>query len=163
MPWRRSSCFRIPSPATFSSHAAWNCAPTIVSPKSAALFRRTRLPAFPVVDGKGEVAGLLSDDAVRAAHGSGVVAKVADAMSADVTTFDEWTDFLTLLQYFAQHPEAVAIVVRDGRPTGLLTSDSLVTPIDSTERRPAAEGAATACEHHSEADPVWQDLARTPL
>jgi len=126
----------------------------------AGLFRRTRLPAFAVVNGRGELAGLLSESAVRAARSSGA-ARVADAMSADVTTFDEWTDFLTLLQYFAQHPEAVAIVVRDGRPTGLLTADSLLAPVDSTEKHPAAEDAA--CERASEADPLWQDLVRTPL
>jgi diguanylate cyclase (GGDEF)-like protein len=128
----------------------------------AALFRRTRLPAFPVVDGKGEVVGLLGDDAARAASAAAVTAKVADVMSVDVTMFDERTDFLTLLEYFAQHPEAVAIVVRDGRPTGLLTSDNLVTPIDAAERRPAAEEAAIACEHQIEADPVWHDSAGTP-
>jgi two-component system, cell cycle response regulator len=126
----------------------------------AGLFRRTRLPAFSVVDGKGKLTGIISEIAVRAARRSGIV-KVADAMSADVTTFDEWTDFLTLLQYFAQHPEAVAIVLRDGRPTGLLTADSLVTPVDSTEKYPTAE--QSACQPASEADPLWQDLASTPL
>jgi two-component system, cell cycle response regulator len=130
---------------------------------AAALFRRTRLPAFPVVDGKGEVAGLLSADAARAARASGGAERVADAMSIDVTTFDERTDFFTLLQYFAQHPQAVAIVVRDGTPTGLLTGDSLVTPVDSTDSRPAAESASIACEHAIEAEPIWQDSAEAPL
>lgn len=36
----------------------------------AGLFRRTRLPAFSVVNGRGELAGLLSENAVRAAHSS---------------------------------------------------------------------------------------------
>jgi two-component system, cell cycle response regulator len=129
----------------------------------AALFRRTRLPAFPVVDATGEVAGLLTNDAVRAALAAGVAAKVADVMSLDVAKFDEWTDFLTLLQYFAQHPDAVAIVVRDGRPTGLLTSDTLVTPVASTEDYLAAEGAPIACEHLMEADAVWQGATGAPL
>jgi two-component system, cell cycle response regulator len=117
----------------------------------AALFRRTRLPAFPVVDGSGELAGLLTDDAVRKARPSGAAARVADVMSLDVPTFDEQTDFVTLLQYFAQHPEAVAVVVRDGKPTGLLTSDSLVAPVDSTERHPAADATPITSEHATEA------------
>ncbi len=135
-----SSCFRIRLPATSSARAAWNCEPTTGLADAAALFRRTRLPAFPVVDEKGEVAGLLTDEAVRAAIASGVAANVADAMSADVTKFDEQTDFVTLLQYFAEHPEAVAIVVRDGKPTGLLTSDSLVTPVNATDTLPGRRG-----------------------
>jgi two-component system, cell cycle response regulator len=123
-----------------------------------ALFRRTRLPAFPVVDGKGEVVGILTDDAVHAPHTVGAAAKVVELMSVDVTKFDEWTDFLTLLQYFAQHPEAVAIVVRNGRPTGLLTSDCLVTPVDSMEEHPVGAGDPMACEHVSEV-PVLQGSA----
>jgi CBS-domain-containing membrane protein len=131
--------------------------------EAAALFRRTRLPAFPVIDVGGDVAGLLSEDTVRAARAAGVAAKVAEVMSVDVTQFDERTDFLTLLEFFAQNPEAVAIVVRDGRPTGLLTADSLVTPVDSIEKYPAAEGAAIAGEQTMSAEPVWQDSAAVPL
>jgi two-component system, cell cycle response regulator len=131
--------------------------------EAAALFRRTRLPAFPVVDVKGDVAGVLTEDAVRAARDSAATATVAEAMSADVVTFDERTEFLTLLEYFAQHPEAIAIVVRDGRPTGLLTSDSLVAPVDSTAGCPASEGAATVCNRPDESTPLRQGSAAASL
>ncbi len=161
MRFRRLGCFRIPSHAIFQPMQL-GTAPDDSLAEVEGLFRRTRLPAFSVVDGKGALTGLVTEAAVRAARISGS-RKVADAMSADVTTFDEWTDFLTLLQYFAQHPEAVAIVVRDGRPTGLLTADSLVTPVDTTEKHSVAEDAASACEYAIEADRLWQDLARTPL
>lgn len=114
--------------------------------EAAALFRRTRLPAFPVVDGKGEVVGLLSDEATRATRVSGDGATVADVMSADVMKFDERTDFVTLLQYFAEHPTAVAVSVRDGKPTGLLNGDSLITPVDSGQTRPAADENAIVAE-----------------
>jgi two-component system, cell cycle response regulator len=114
--------------------------------EAAALFRRTRLPAFPVVDGKGEVAGLLHGDAVRDSLSRSAAAKVADSISADVAKFDERTDFFTLLQHFAQYPEAVAVVVRDGRPTGLLTSDCLVTLVNSGESYPVTKGNVMARE-----------------
>lgn len=122
--------------------------------EAAVLLRRTRLPAIPVVDDSGETAGLLTADAVRAARAAGGAAKVADAMSVDVTEFDEQTDFVTLLQYFAQHPEAVVLVVRDGKPTGVLTGDSLVAPVNSTERSPAAERYGVPWEHAAEAGAV---------
>jgi two-component system, cell cycle response regulator len=121
---------------------------------AAALFRRTRLPAFPVVDENGEAAGLLTAAAVRAGCTPGSAARVADAMSVDVTKFDEQTEFVTLLQYFAQYPEAVVIVVRDGKPTGMLTGDSLVAPVNSSERSPAAEGRLIPWEYATEADAV---------
>jgi diguanylate cyclase (GGDEF)-like protein len=140
-------------PCTLELHADDSLA------EAATLFRRTRLPAFPVVDRKGLVAGILTDDAVRAAHTSDATATVAEVMSADVVTFDERTDFLTLLEHFAQHPEAIAVVVRDGRPIGLLTGDSLVTPVDSTAGCPAAEGAPTAYNRPIESDPAWQGPA----
>ena len=121
---------------------------------AAALFRRTRLPALAVVDDDGEAVGLLTADAVRAAPPSGSTTSVAGAMSLDVTRFDEQTDFVTLLQFFAQHPEAVAIVVRDGKPTGMLTGDSLVAPVSSAEKPPAAVGSMLPWEYITEAGAV---------
>lgn len=121
---------------------------------AAALFRRTRLPACAVVDTSGEVAGLLTRDAARKARDSAVAARVEDVMSRDVAKFDEQTDFITLLQYFAQHPDAVAIVVHKGTPTGLLTSDSLVAPVDSAEGHPVSERDSIAWESALDANPV---------
>jgi diguanylate cyclase (GGDEF)-like protein len=91
------------------------------------LLERTRLDAIPVVDSAGQLLGLCQKDKAAAAlQTDGERPSVGDAITTVVQRFDQRDDFATLMQFFTQDPLALAVVVDDGRPLGILNCDSLL-------------------------------------
>jgi CBS domain-containing protein len=96
-----------------------------------AALRQCRLPALPVVDEEGKLAGLLSADrpplrlAVDSSHGT-----VGEVMQAGAVSFDEATALPVLIDYFTQEAPPVVVIVHKGRPTGLVTPASLGTLVE---------------------------------
>lgn len=94
---------------------------------AAALLKRSPQPALPVVDTAGRLVGLLLAEELS----SSISARsekdrtVADAMSGDAPTFDEFATFASLRDFFTQDSRSVAAVTRGGRPIGLVTPDNL--------------------------------------
>jgi predicted transcriptional regulator len=81
------------------------------------------------VDAAGKLSGLLLDETVfdelsedRVRNGT-----VREAMLADPPRFDESDKFSALLDFFTKQTRSVAIVTHHGRPTGLVTRQSLAT------------------------------------
>jgi diguanylate cyclase (GGDEF)-like protein len=98
-------------------------------PVAVAMFKKTQLAALPVVDAAGKLNGLLLDETVfdelseeRVRNGL-----VDEAMLADPPAFEESDRFATLLDFFTRQSRAVAVVTHQGRPTGLVTRQSLAT------------------------------------
>ncbi len=88
---------------------------------------RTSQSEFPVVDGAGKLAGLLTRaDLIRALKQLGPDAKVADAMTAEVPTVGHRAcleEAIRLLQ--EKQAPAVGILDASGRLTGLITSETI--------------------------------------
>lgn len=93
------------------------------------LLERTGLPGLPAVDQQGDFLGLLDRDAFDPSGSTEPGAKVGDHLTTDIQTFDEEDNFVTLVEHFADDRESVAVVLRNRRPTGLLTADHLVAPV----------------------------------
>ncbi len=85
--------------------------------------------AVPVVDDNGKLAGLVFPESLAApAEGRGRQSpRVADVMTADVPRFEEDATFAALHDFFTRDPRPVAVVTRRGKPTGLVTPDSLAS------------------------------------
>jgi len=85
--------------------------------------------AVPVVDRDGKLAGLVFPENVfgPAAGGTRESSLVSDVMTADVPRFEEDATFAALHDFFTRDPRPVAVVTRRGKPTGLVTPDSLTS------------------------------------
>ncbi len=110
---------------------------------AAAIFRRTRAAAIPVVHADGRLAGLVLPESLP----SGAeldrleALRVGEVMTTDVPQEDETARFAALREFFTRDSRPVIVIVRAGRPTGLVTPDNLAalsTPL-STETFAAAE------------------------
>ncbi len=95
--------------------------------EAAALFRRTRLQALPVVDERGKLAGLIAAEKIPASPSAGgsPSALVCDVMTYEVTSYEEDTSFSELVQFFKQDSGSLLVIVRGGWPTGFVTAGSL--------------------------------------
>lgn len=96
-----------------------------------AVLRQTHLPALPVVDEEGKLAGLLSVERppLRLAA-DGHRGTVDEAMQKGAVSFDEATALPVLIDYFTQEAPPVVVIVHKGRPTGLVTPASLGTLVE---------------------------------
>lgn len=110
------------------------------------LHERTRLEAIPVVDSAGQLLGLCQKDtAAVALKTDGEHRLVHDAITTVVQRFDQRDDFPTLMQFFTHDPLALAVVVDDARPLGILNCDSLlalsrpVAPENLAAKRPCGD------------------------
>jgi two-component system, cell cycle response regulator len=88
-------------------------------------FRRHQTNLLPVVNAKGLLQGVLTADAV-AEHDSTEAYRVRDLMTHDVKRFEEDDSFDRLKDFFANDSRPYAVVVRQGRPTGLATPNNLL-------------------------------------
>jgi two-component system, cell cycle response regulator len=106
--------------------------PVALSPKdpvsvAAAAFRKTQLGALPVVDASGKVKGLLTEETVfdDLSETRRRAATVGEVMIADPPQFPEQVRFAALLELFTKQPHVAAVITDSGRPTGLVTPQSL--------------------------------------
>jgi diguanylate cyclase (GGDEF)-like protein len=113
-------------------------------PQAKTLLAQTRLPALPVVDEEGKLAGLLSATRPLRVTADSNAGTVAEALQKEAVSFDEATTLPALLDYFAQESPPVVVVVHKGRPTGLVTPETLATlvePLSTASFAVGREGA----------------------
>jgi GGDEF domain-containing protein/CBS domain-containing protein len=110
-----------------------------------ALLTQTRLPALPVVDEEGKLAGLLPATGPRlrlAADSS--AGTVGEVMQKEAVSFDEATTLPALIDYFSQESPPVVVIVHKGRPTGLVTPETLATLVEPLSTASFTSGRETA-------------------
>lgn len=98
--------------------------------KIARIAQRARLPLLPVIDERGKLAGVLTEDhqltdAPRAAPNQ----TVQDLMAPAPTSFAPDASLQSLLDYFGRDPALWVMVVDEGRPIGFVTRDNLTALI----------------------------------
>lgn len=96
-----------------------------------ALLEQTKLDFLPVVDAEGRLLGLVTESKLQSARSPGSrprqasVRLVRHVMSTDYQRFDERASLNEMMEYFADSEHDVAVVVRDGRPLGLVFCQGL--------------------------------------
>ena len=106
---------------------------------AAALFGQTRLEVAAVVDKWGKLAGVLLPHHLQP-HVPGDT-PVSEVMSTEVTSYDEQTEFSTLMEFFAVAEGSLAVIVSDERPTGFVTPSALASLSDPLFKNTFAPGA----------------------
>jgi GGDEF domain-containing protein len=86
-------------------------------------FQSTNVPAVPVLDGEGRLMGAVFEEDLSQA---GDETPVGDILRKDIPTFSETTPFSSLMAFFTEKDEPLAIVVDHGLPTGLVTRNTLI-------------------------------------
>jgi DNA-binding response OmpR family regulator/CBS domain-containing protein len=105
------------------------------------LLAQTQLAHLPVVDGKGELQGLVSARSLQGSErkstsrNSGSIRFVRTVMQGTVAQFDEETPVRKLQSHFAADPSSVVVITRQGRPLGLVYRDSLAGLEEHLTRR----------------------------
>jgi GGDEF domain-containing protein/predicted transcriptional regulator len=109
-----------------------------------AWLKQTQLRALPVVDDEGKLAGLVSDEELQGLPAAAQRQPVSTVMIKEVVSFDERTTLAALIDYFAQESPLVIVIANKGRPTGLVTPNSLATLIEKLTNETFAAGAEGA-------------------
>jgi diguanylate cyclase (GGDEF)-like protein len=126
------------------------------------LMELTRLTAIPVVDNEGKLAGVVTSQQLDAAfskpkpRGGNSVKLVRHIMTTDVTKFDEKTPLAELMEFFTGESAALAVVVRDRKPKGLVHCQGLAA---LNERLTADHFHTTAPRTSTSEDLLVPDLA----
>jgi len=95
--------------------------------RAGSLLARSHLGVLPVVDDEGRLVGVLCGAALVARPGVDTsLATVEGVMEAPALARDEETRFDELMDFFRRQPTARLVIVRDGRPTGLVTANNLL-------------------------------------
>jgi diguanylate cyclase (GGDEF)-like protein len=127
-----------------------------------ALMELTRLSAIPVVDNEGKLAGVALAQQLEAARakskprGGHSVKLLRHALTTDVAKFDELTPLAELMEFFTGEAAALAVIVRDRRPKGLVHCQGLAA---LNERLTADHFASTAPRTSTSEDLLVPDLA----
>ena len=106
--------------------------------QAAALFRQTRLEVVAVVDERGKLAGVLSPQDVQPNVPGDT--PLSEVISSDVTSYDEQTDFATLMEFFAGPEGTLAVIVFDEKPTGFVTPAALASLSQPLQKNTFAPG-----------------------
>jgi len=95
--------------------------------QAAELFRRCRVPALPVVDEDGKLAGLVSEESVLNGPSGVDLASLhlRDLLTTDVPTYEEEAGFTTLRDFLTRDSRSLIVIVNDGAPTGFVTPNDL--------------------------------------
>jgi len=94
---------------------------------AATLFERTGQVAAAVVDDDGQLVGLILANDIDGGIGQrhDTVEFVRDVMHVEPMSFDEQVSFAELVSFFTQDPCGLAVVIDDGRPSGIVTREGL--------------------------------------
>jgi len=96
-----------------------------------ALLEQTQLAMLPVIDADGRLLGLVTEARLQGAHSpanrprQASVRLVRHVMQTDYQKFDELAPLSEMMEYFADSEHDYAVVVRDGRPLGLIYCQGL--------------------------------------
>lgn len=132
--------------------------PRQTTQQAAALLEQTGLSEAPVVDADGCLVGLLAAETVLDRPGDADVslARVVEVMSTEPASYEENTPFATLLDFFSHDARSAVVIVRDGRPTGLVSTAGLASlsePLTTASFAPAGPYSAGS-EYLPVPDPV---------
>lgn len=91
-------------------------------------FLRFRINSAPVVDDDGKLVGILSEKDVMAIMlwPQWWNTQIKDVMKQNVVCYEEDTAALSIYEFLCRVTIRAAVIVRDGRPTGLITRGSLL-------------------------------------
>jgi diguanylate cyclase (GGDEF)-like protein len=91
-------------------------------------FLELRITSAPVVDGDGRLVGVLSDQDVMAIllWPRWWETNIADVMRKGIVTYDEETPALTIYEFLCRVAIRSVVVIKDGRPTGVISRASLL-------------------------------------
>lgn len=91
-------------------------------------FLRFRIAIAPVVDGDGQLVGVLSEKDVMAAmlQANWWQLKISDVMKTNVVCYEEETPALSIYEFLCRVTLRAAVIVKHGAPTGLITRGSLL-------------------------------------
>jgi len=94
----------------------------------AEVFLQLRLNSAPVVDEKGNVAGMVgeADLLTRSALGEGWEGRVRDVMRTDVVCYEEDTPLEEVYQFLSRVSVPRIVVVHGGKPTGVISRATLL-------------------------------------
>lgn len=114
-------------------------------------FLRFRIGSGPVIDEQGKLVGILSDKDCLASMltpGWGKL-PIRDVMRRNVVCYDEDTPVQTIYEFLCRVSIRTVVIVRDGRPVGVMTRGSLLRWASNMFRAEQMAGAtcdATGCE-----------------
>ena len=110
-------------------------APTVYSPHRdetvgnvADMFLQLRLNAAPVIDEEGLLVGILSENDLLAVSASttDLQAPIGKCMKTNIVRYDEETPAKTVYQFLSRAAVPRVVVVREGRPTGVISRATLL-------------------------------------
>ena len=92
------------------------------------VFLQMRIQSAPVVDEAGMITGIITEGDLlnHAVLGKRWDTKLKDVMNKDVVRFDEDTPSEKIYEFFARVPIPRVVIVRNGRPTGLISRSTLL-------------------------------------
>ena len=95
---------------------------------AAEYFLRFRISSAPVVDGAGKLVGMLSEKDLMAIMlwPNWWATKIKDVMKSNVVCYDEDTPALIIYEFLCRVTVGGAVIVNDGKPTGVITRSSLL-------------------------------------
>lgn len=96
--------------------------------RAAEFFLQLRLGSVPVVDDEGKLVGVVSEKDLMTLEVSGESweRQVRDIMKRNVVCYDETTLAETVFQFLCRVSIRRVVVVREGRPTGIISRSSLI-------------------------------------
>jgi diguanylate cyclase (GGDEF)-like protein len=106
--------------------------------QAASLFRQTRLDVVAVVDKRGKLAGVLLPQDIQP-HVPGDT-PVSEVMSTDASSYEEQTEFSTLMEFFAAAEGSLAVIVSEEKPTGFVTPAALASLSEPLQKNTFAPG-----------------------
>lgn len=114
--------------------------------RAAEWLRRTQLDAIAVVDDRGRLVGLATDQG-ELADGEDAAVKIGDVMLKDVPTYAEDASLAALGEFFRRDARTHVVIARDRRPLGIVTADTLAalgSKVTSDSFLPAAPFSQTS-------------------
>ncbi len=133
---------------TTARHIMTPCALTLNADDTARraknFLERAHVAELPAVDGRGKLLGVVQADKLSNGHtpGPGDERLVSDVVDRNVATFDEFTRFSTVMEFFSRDPRPVAVVLHQDQPVGLLSRNSILAlsrPLQSSTFQATAQ------------------------
>jgi len=153
--------------AAFQGLTAKQVMTTIVAPlsqeatvgRAARYFLRFRFHSAPVVDANGKLVGMLSErDVMSIMLGpKWWSTKIKDVMKQNVVAYDEDAPVLVIYEFLSRVLIRGVVIVKDGRPTGLINRTSLLRWFTNRLRARSALDETTADDHRDYAQTLDSD------
>lgn len=110
------------------------------------VFLQLRIHSAPVVDDSGMIVGIVNegDLLTHTAFGEGWTSELREVMKRDVVSYEEETPIEQIHQFFARVSVPRIVVLKEGRPTGVITRSTLLRWFRNwLETREGADGCSS--------------------